>query len=227
MKLVKKNYSPTKVYFGSNSLLKINSLLGSKKKVLVITSKRGGKLFKKEIKKNLNLKNKYEFIDKINSYPSASIVDYFFKKIFKKKFDFILGYGGGSVLDFAKIVKAYLSINKKINIKNLILKIDDFEEKHKIKLLLIPTTSGTGSEVTSFATVWDIKTKKKLSLNSKKLFADYAIVDPNSTININYENRLFTGLDAINQLFDSYWNKNSNYKWKVLATKGVQLGIDS
>ena len=78
MKLVKKNYSPTKVYFGSNSLLKINSLLGSKKKVLVITSQRGGKLFKKEIKKNLNLKNKYEFINKINSYPSASIIDFFF-----------------------------------------------------------------------------------------------------------------------------------------------------
>ena len=227
MRIIKKIYSPTKVYFGVNTLSKIKSLIGSNKKILVITSKRGHKLFKEEIKKNLNLSNKIEYSSQINSYPSTLTIDSLFKKFFKKKYDFILGYGGGSVLDFAKIIKSYLSIDKKIKIKDLILNINNLKERKKIKLVLIPTTSGTGSEVTSFATVWDVKNKKKLSLNSNKLYSDYAIVDPTTTINLDYENRLFTGLDAINQLFDSYWSKNSNYNSKILASNGIQLGINA
>lgn len=227
MKIIKKLYSPTKVYFGINTLSKIKSLIGSNKKILVITSKRGHKIFKEEIQKNLNSSNKVEYINQINGYPSTLIVDSLFKKFFKKKYDFIIGYGGGSVLDFAKVIKSYSSLDKKIKIKDLILKINNLKEKKKIKLLLIPTTSGTGSEVTSFATVWDLKNKKKLSLNSNQLYSDYAIVDPSTTINLDYENRLFTGLDAINQLFDSYWNKNSNYNSKILASKGIELGINA
>ncbi len=227
MKIVKKIYSPTKVFFGVNSLKKIKTLVGMNKKILVITSKRGQKIFKEEIKNYLNTLNKIDYINQINGYPTTQMVDSLFKKFFKKKYDIVIGFGGGSVLDFAKIIKSYLSINKYIKIKDLILKIDKFKKKKKIKLLLIPTTSGTGSEVTSFATVWDVNNKKKLSLNSNQLFSDYAIVDPSTTININYENRLFTGLDAINQLFDSYWNKNSNYKSKILASKGIQLGVEA
>ena len=227
MKITKKYYSPTEVYFGLNSLKKIENLIGNKKKILIVTSKRGKKIFDTQINHKFKISNQIDYINQINSYPSTSKVDSLFKKFFKKKYNYVIGYGGGSVLDFAKIIKCFLSINKNIKIKNLILQIKDLEEKNKTKLLLIPTTSGTGSEVTSFATVWDIRNKKKLSLNSPILYSNYAIVDPLTTKDLSYENRLFTGLDAINQLFDSYWNKNSSYKSKILASKGIQLGIES
>lgn len=227
MKIIKKLYSPTVVFFGFNTLVKIRNLIGSNKKILVISSSRGQKIFKKVVKKNLDFSNKIDYINKINSYPSVSIINLLFKKFFKKKYDFIIGYGGGSVLDSAKIIKSYLVIEKKIKIKDLIIGIKNLEEKNKIKLLLIPTTSGTGSEVTSFATVWDLKNKKKLSINSDKLYADFSIVDPSTTVDIDYKNRLFTGLDAINQLFDSYWSKSCNYESKILASKGIQIGMEA
>ena len=80
MKIIKKLNSPTKVYFGINTLPKIKSLIGSKKKILVITSKRGHKIFKEEIKKNINSSNKVEYISRINGYPSTLTVDSLFKK---------------------------------------------------------------------------------------------------------------------------------------------------
>ena len=225
MEIIKKLNNPTKTFFGLKSINKISKVVGLNKKILVITSKRGGKLFQKQITNIINSQNKIYFLDKINSYPSTTIVDSLFKKFFNKQYDFIIGYGGGSVLDFSKILKSYLSLKKKIDIKSLIENIDNLKKKNDIKLILIPTTSGTGSEVTPFATIWDLKNKKKLSLNSNLLYANYAFVDPETTENLEYENRLFTGLDAINQLFDSYWNKNANYSSKLLASKGIELGV--
>ena len=227
MKIIKKTYSPTVVFFGFDTLVKMRDLIGSNKKILVISSSRGKKIFKKSIKKNLSFSNKIEYINTINSYPSVSIINLLFKKLFKKKYDFIIGYGGGSVLDTTKIIKSYLAIEKKINLRDLIIGIKNLKERHKIKLLLIPTTSGTGSEVTSFATVWDLKNKKKLSISSDKLYPNFSIVDPSTTADIDYKNRLFTGLDAINQLFDSYWSKSCNYESKILASKGIQIGMRS
>lgn len=227
MEIIKKFNNPTKTFYGLKSINKISNVVGLNKKILVITSKRGGKLFQKKITNILNSQNKIYFLDKINSYPSTTIVDSLFKKFFNKHYDFIIGYGGGSVLDFSKILKSYLSLKKKIDIKRLIKNIDNLKKKNDIKLILVPTTSGTGSEVTPFATVWDLKNKKKLSLNSNLLYANYAFVDPETTEHLDYENRLFTGLDAINQLFDSYWNKNSNYSSKLLASKGIELGVKS
>ena len=225
MEVIKKFNNPTKTFFGLKSINKISKVVGLNKKILVITSKRGGKLFRKQITNIINSQNKIYFLDKINSYPSTTIVDSLFKKFFNKQYDFIIGYGGGSVLDFSKILKSYLSLKKKIDIKSLIENINNLKKKNNIKLILIPTTSGTGSEVTPFATVWDLKNKKKLSLNSNLLYANYALVDPETTENLEYENRLFSGLDAINQLFDSYWNKNANYSSKLLASKGIELGV--
>ena len=55
--------------------------------------------------------------------------------------------------------------------------LNELNRKTNIRLIILPTTSGTGSEVTCFATIWDTKNKKKLSLNYELLLPDIAIVD--------------------------------------------------
>tara|TARA_B100000989_G_scaffold87695_1_gene63259 strand:- start:57871 stop:59004 length:1134 start_codon:yes stop_codon:yes gene_type:complete len=212
----------TRIYFGNNSSKELKKII-KKKKLLIITSNNG----KKRIFKNYSFLKKLnpKYIDDVNNYPSLEYVNKVLNKYEKKKIEIILAYGGGSVLDFAKIVKSYLEIKKKISIKNLIKKINYLKSKEKIELIAIPTTAGTGSEVTNFGTIWDLKNKKKLSLESKIMFPTHAILDAKNTKSLNYINSLYTAIDALNQLFDSFWNKHSNRELKIASAKYIEKSI--
>ena len=212
----------TKIYFGTNSIKKLNYILNSDK-ILIVSSKKG----KIRLLKNSNIlkKKNIDFIETIDSYPSLKYVNKILKKSFGKEYKIVIAFGGGSVIDIAKIIKVYLEIKKKISIKNLVKNINNYKIKKKINLIVIPTTSGTGSEVTNFATIWDTKKNKKISLESKYLYPNYALVDPTTTYSLNYKNTLFTAIDALNQLFDSFWNKKSDKKYKIIASKAIQTSI--
>ena len=91
----------------------------------------------------------------------------------------------------------------------------------------MPTTSGTGSEVTPYATVWDKKNKKKLSVNHKSLLPTFAIVDPTLTYDLPKDLTINTGLDCLNQAFESIWNKNANSDTLLYAFKSIKLSLSA
>lgn len=223
------NISPfnhkTKIIFGNGKRKFINSVIKSNKKILLICSKRG----KKEIYRDKNFsfinKNNISLLDGITPNPTIIQIEKIIKKIKNKKFDFIIGIGGGSTIDTAKAIKLFLSIKKKYSIKKVIKNINTLEKKLKCKLIAIPTTSGTGSEVTCYSTVWDSKKKKKLSLNNNFLYPDYAVVDPELTYGLNINQTIYTGLDSLNQAFESVWNKNSNKITQKYAAKSITNSI--
>ena len=144
--------------------------------------------------------------------------------LFKKgNYDLILAMGGGSVLDIGKSV-SILSTNKG-EIKDFLLK------KLKIKrkgtpLILIPTTAGTGSEATHFAVIFIEKTKYSLA-DPKILHADYAIVDPELTYSLPKRVTAYTGMDALSQGIESYWNINSTDESKEYAKKAIELVMNN
>ena len=91
----------------------------------------------------------------------------------------------------------------------------------------MPTTSGTGSEVTPYATVWDKKNKKKLSINHKSLVPALAIVDPTLTFSLPKEVTINAGLDSLNQAFESIWNKHANKSTTAYAFKSIKLSLSA
>ena len=218
----KKLVKETKIYIGNNSNDYLKNFISSKK-LLIISSKSGRLRFLKKYP-YLNINN-LEFIDKVNNYPTVNFAERIFRSLKKKDYNTIIAFGGGSVIDFSKIIKIFLEINKKISIKNLIQNLKNYRIKKRINLIAIPTTAGTGSEVTNFATLWDNIGKKKLSLESKNLFPNIAILDPKNTLELNYKNTLYTSIDALNQLFDSYWNKKSNKQIKKISSKGIEISL--
>ena len=153
----KKLVKETKIYIGNNSNDYLKNFISSKK-LLIISSKSGRLRFLKKYP-YLNINN-LEFIDKVNNYPTVNFAESIFKSLKKKDYNTIIAFGGGSVIDFSKIIKIFLEINKKISIKNLIQNLKNYKIKKKINLIAIPTTAGTGSEVTNFATLWDNIEKK-------------------------------------------------------------------
>ena len=78
----------------------------------------------------------------------------------------------------------------------------------KINSVFIPTTSGTGSEVTMFSTIWDFTESKKYSLTHPDIYPDIAILDGSLISSLPVENMFIHILDALSHGFEALWNKN-------------------
>ena len=142
----------------------------------------------------------------------------------KKMFDGVVALGGGSVMDLAKVIMAYLCLGKS-NIYELIDYKDKFPKT--IPSIFIPTTHGTGSEVTMWGTVWSITKKKKYSISHPNLYPNTTILDGNLTLTLPIDISIITILDALSHSFESIWNKNSNATSTNYAIKAITLILNN
>ena len=120
----------------------------------------------------------------------------------------IVAIGGGSVIDSAKVFAA--AAGNFSRVQRYIETGDGGSTLSAIPVIAVPTTAGTGSEVTSFATVWDEERGRKFSLARKNLYPEVALVDPTLTLSKPHSLTLATGLDALSHSIESIWNINAN-----------------
>ena len=220
--------NPCKIYFSINAIKNIGSYIDKKENLLIITSKsivKNG--FINKIKNSILTKNIIIF-DNVSPNPTIEQIDQLKEKFGNKKIDKILAIGGGSVLDTGKILSLILL---KKNNRNILHKIFRKNKKiildNNIPVIAIPTTSGSGAEITPFATVWDKFTKQKYSLDSQKLYPSQIILDPKLTTTLSKANTLFTVLDAISHSLESLWNKNRSPLSETYALQSLTLIISS
>lgn len=200
-------YNPVRISLCNNWIERINSIIetGQKKKVLLISQKElSPQRWVKDLSTNKRRVICYDSVEENPSIESCQIAIDFASKI---QSDCIVAIGGGSAIDTAKTVKASI-ISLSCNIYDLLSK--GLTKKKDTILAAIPTTHGTGSEVTPWATVWDKKNKKKLSLSSPLLYPDYAVLDPNLTLTLPFQLSVSSSLDALSHSFEALWNKHSN-----------------
>ena len=134
------------------------------------------------------------------------------------KCDFVIGIGGGSVLDMAKAVSI---LNSQPETPLRCVKDSSILKDKKIKSALIPTTAGTGSESTHFAVVYIDKTKHSLAHDS--LLADYVILDPVFTEALPSYITACTGMDALCQAIESFWSVQSTEESRKYSQKALEL----
>ena len=137
-----------------------------------------------------------------------------------KNYDGVIALGGGSVMDLAKVVMAFLSTGK-TNIVDLLEFKGVYERS--ISSIFLPTTHGTGSEVTMWGTIWDMKQKKKYSISHLDLYPNIAILDGNLTVSLPMDISIMTTLDALSHSFESIWNKNANEKSTEYAIEAITI----
>jgi alcohol dehydrogenase class IV len=89
-------------------------------------------------------------------------------------------------------------------------------------LIAVPTTAGTGSEVTPWATIWDTANQKKYSLHLDATWPEAAIVDPELMLSVPAGVTVSTGLDALSHALESVWNVNANPISDTFAVSAVQ-----
>ena len=139
-------------------------------------------------------------------------------------FDGVIAFGGGSVMDTAKVVMASMATG--IHDISELLRIDASHDK-KIPSIFVPTTHGTGSEVTMWGTVWNMIEKKKYSLSDPMLYPDAAILDANLTLSLPFDISTTTILDALSHSFEAVWNKNHNRQSTKYAIEAICLILEN
>jgi alcohol dehydrogenase len=138
----------------------------------------------------------------------------------------VVGLGGGSALDTAKVLRLALA-DPSFDVRAAATGAAPTDAVQALPLVAVPTTAGTGSEVTPTATVWDEVTRTKHSIGTKALFPDVAIVDPELALGLSWEATLGPGLDAYSQCFEAIWNRNAVPATSEHAARGLGLVPDA
>jgi len=217
---------PTKIHFGNKSFEKLESIVKEYDlaSIFLIT----GKNFTKKTKlyeRTLNLLKNYNVFvyDRVNPVPKLEEVNEALKTARLNNASLIIGLGGGSVLDTAKIISVMIG-----NEENLLDYSNDKKIKNKRPLIAIPTTSGTGSEVTPFAAIYHKNKKKSFgSIKDYLFYPDHAIVDPELTFTMPIRLTASSGLDALSQAVESYWSINSNPLSDTHAVQAIKLILEN
>ncbi len=139
--------------------------------------------------------------DKILGEPTVKNTDEALSLYIENACDCVIGIGGGSVLDTAKITA--LRANNKDSIIDDICKLES-DANMSVPLFLVPTTAGTGSEVTFFAVATEEEENKKRPFVSDRYLPDVIVLDPSLTLSVPPKSTAYTGIDALSHAIESY-----------------------
>ena len=173
------------------------------------------KIITKYLKNNIT-----KFYFKISPYPELSELKNIISLLRKFKPDLLIAVGGGSVIDYAKI--ANVVINDDILEKSIINSNFPFKKKYS-ELVAIPTTAGSGAEVTPNAVIYI--DKKKYSLENYLIKPDYFFLIPELVINASKKIKSSSGFDAIAQATESLISKKSNSESIKFAEKSLNISL--
>lgn len=136
--------------------------------------------------------------------------------------DAVIAVGGGSVLDVGKSLCCLYGkeLHSPEEVRTLILQ--KAYGTPSVRWIGVPTTAGTGSEVTCWATIWDPEKQAKRSVESKENYAYAAVVDPDLTMGMPVRLAVSSALDAAAHAVESYWAKGTNVTSRMLALGAIR-----
>jgi len=174
----------------------------------------------KSIINELSKFSSVEVFDDVESDPSKKTLIKALDRAKTFKPTGILGFGGGSSMDIAKLVS--LLIGTEQNIEN-IWGVGNAKGP-RLPLVLIPTTAGTGSEVTPISII-TLEGDQKKGVSSPIILPDLAVLDPELTLNLPRDITAATGIDAMVHAIEAYTsiNQNNNPISKLLAIESLKL----
>ena len=216
-------FSPKKIMLGNNLVKKVGKevkILGGRKAIIITDPGLVSAGMVKSVVESLHEeKIEHGIFDRVVPEPSANIVDECGEIIREGAYDIVIGFGGGSSLDVAK--GASIMANNPGSILDYVG--IDVVKKPGIPKILIPTTAGTGSEVTKSSILTDERENTKKSVSSDYAISDVAILDPVLTISMSAEVTANTGMDALVHAIESYVSAFSTPYAEILAIEAISL----
>lgn len=224
------HFNPVKITAGVGSLDRVASIATARGRWLLVTSAgftRRGVTARVRSMLEANGSRVLAVHDAITANPELDDLESISASFEHDPLVGIIGLGGGSVLDAAKVLAATIPHSSDRLLHRTLREGRIHRWQRTLSLVAIPTTSGTGSEVTPFATVWDSVTQKKYSVAGERIFPDECILDPALTISLPRDETLYTGLDATSHALESLWNRNRTPVSEALAIGALERIADA
>ncbi len=210
-----------KIVFGEDALCHLAELTGQR--ALIVTDSKVAQLgFVERVQEHLGVAGiKSEVFAQVEPDPSVDIARRCAAAMVAYTPDWIIGLGGGSSIDTAKA--AWLLYERPDVDPAAINPFDDFGLRAKARLIAIPTTSGTGAEVTMATVLTNAEEQRKLGLGCYEIIPDIAIVDPSFVMELPPHITADSGLDALTHAIEGYTSTYHNDFCDGLCLKATQL----
>ncbi len=224
---------PEKIYFEAGSIAYLEKMPDIER-AFIVTDEGMVKLgYVDKLLYHLRKRQKHvhsEIFSDVESDPSFETIQKGVKMMETFKPDVIIAIGGGSPIDAAKGMWLFYE-HPDADVEGLKLKFMDIRKRtykfpklgEKCKMVAIPTTSGTGSEVTSFAVITDKKINKKYPLADYELTPDVAIIDPDLVMSLPKSVTADTGMDVLTHALEAYVSNMASDYTDGLAEKAIEL----
>ncbi|MFZ0532892.1 MAG: iron-containing alcohol dehydrogenase [Anaerolineales bacterium] len=210
-----------KIIFGAGKINSIGTLIEDYgNRVLIITG--APQSISEKLLNLLNLSEANHCLIKIDNEPTVAVVREVVERARKISTNLVIGIGGGSALDTSKATAALLTNPGDVTDYLEVAGLNKPLIHPSLPLIAIPTTSGTGSEVTRNAVIGSPLHHVKVSLRSHHLLPRIALIDPELTISVPPCITASTGLDALTQLIEPFTSNSPNPLTDALCLEGIR-----
>jgi len=229
-------FTPTQLIFGSGRLEELKEVApkyGSKCLLVCRPLEGSLKLTYQRVENLLNSVNvEVVFFDEIIPNPTIEGIEKGVITAVKNQVDFVLGVGGGSVMDSAKLIALLHNPEGVINWGEALISYDHpfnyvASKQHTLAFIAVSTTSGTGSQCTQAAVISDNQKKEKITLFHLDLFPKVAIIDPELMTSVPAGVTAATGFDAFTHAFESYLGGRTSPLTKQMSFQAIELVIEN
>lgn len=211
----------TRIIFENGSFKKVPGLVNNfGNKVLIVSGKNKNRA--RQLSESLSEKNIQSEIFSIHSEPTISDIETGAELARKTLCNVVAGIGGGSVVDSAKAIAALVPNQGELTDYLEIIGKGRKLENAPLPFIAIPTTAGTGAEVTKNSVIKSIEQSVKVSLRSDLMYPRLAVIDPELTLTMSPEITATTGIDTLTHLLESFVSIQSNPFIDMLCREGMK-----
>jgi alcohol dehydrogenase len=213
----------TTVHYGAGKVSELGSLLRSfnASKILIVTDRGivASGILKKCTDAILSEHIRFSLFDGVEPNPTTDSLEKGLTLVKHESIDAIVAVGGGSSIDAAKAINVLLANGGQVSDYGGLGKL----KKKGLPLIAIPTTAGSGSEMTSYMLISDGKTHQKIVCSDPKIIPDMAILDPTLTLSLPPAVTIETGVDALSNGIESYVSNVANPYSELFSLRAIEI----